>query len=135
VLVNKLLSRPAFIGWLLLILLPLYGPYMPSLEGKLLPVTSKLHIEKVERQGDQSVIYVSFNKLRDCRFIGLTWYQGDRRLSIRFLDKGGDSDPSRQVGPQLAGPWVISTTSLAGSKVIVSHQCHPFWETRTIIFP
>lgn len=132
---NKLLSPIAITGWMLLILLPLYGPFMPALEGRLLPVASKLYIVKQTTRNGQTQIYVEFEKLRDCRYLGLNWYRGDKRIPIKFKDIPWDSDPSRPVGDHAAGPWLLDTDSLAGSRVQVAHKCHPIWETHTVILP
>ena len=133
--VGKFVTNKWMYMWLILVLVPIVAPIAPSIEGKLLPVTTRLNIVDSRVSNGMTTMYVEFTKRRDCRFLGLTWYQDETRLPVFFLDDGDDSDMSRPPGDQIAGPWMVGTEDISGTVVRVSHRCHPFWETHTVIFP
>lgn len=132
---DRFFTRKAIIGWILLILIPIVFPHMSTLEGKYLPVTSKLDIIKiVDLDNGEKKVWVQFTKHRQCELIGINWYKGSERVSFRYgIDD--DSDQSRPKGFQTAGPWLVKTDNILDTRVEVKHQCHPLWVTITRIFP
>ncbi len=119
------------------------GPY---LETQYLPVVSKLEIlSAVPRNGGmQTELRAAFRKTRDCEYIGLAWFVGDRqtqfdRVSIILMrDQGDTSSPSRPLGYQKAGPWLLSIPPDDVKKrsfAQLFHRCHPFWMTVTEFYP
>lgn len=112
-------------------------------EGDLLPVVGRLQIDRIERSPGGSLIWVRFNKLRDCEFVGLAWYHGERdgvfdRARIEFRQSGDDSAATRVTGEQRAGPWFVSIPPdeiETNSFAYLRHRCHPLWETQTPFYP
>jgi len=117
----------------------------PALETRYWPVVSKVEIISIEAGvGDTTIVRAAFRKLRDCEYVGTAWYEGTRpdnfeRVSMTVLREPGDtSSPSRPVGQQKAGPWVIGMpldSLLNKSFAQLTHRCHPFWMTTTNFFP
>ena len=107
-------------------------PILPTAEGNLLPVVGKVSVSRVTPKQNSVLFYVRFEKYRHCDFIGLTWYKGDVRLTLKFEPDANTSYPTRPTGGQYAGPWQLNgVTSLIGTVATVVHSCHPFWLTYT----
>lgn len=117
----------------------------PGIETYFFPVVSKLTIEKMEAIDDGSAtVDAYFTKLRNCEYIGIAWYRGQRdggfaRVPLVLTRApGDDSSPNRPVGAQRSGPWLVSmpvSEIKANSFVELKHQCHPFWVTTTEFYP
>ena len=111
-------------------------------EGRLFPVVAKLEIISIaQAEGDQSSIFVRFKKRRDCKYLGISWYNktGEtlRRVTVDLKPNRG-SDATRPVGQHVAGPWVVDMPPeniRERSYVVLTHQCHPLYITTTIIYP
>lgn len=118
------------------------GPYV---ETKYFPVVSKLSIERSYQDSDgKSVVYAEFNKIRNCEYVGLSWYKGSRDSkfqSVRVVlgrAEGDESSQNRPQGRQSSGPWTISMPLEElknNSFAQLSHRCHPFWITTTDFYP
>lgn len=117
----------------------------PALETTYWPVVSKLQIKNIEVDEKKWVrIQATFTKLRDCEYVGLTWFKGQRpndfeRVPVVLqrdpLDVGS---PTRPLGTQRAGPWLIAVTPEEfkyQSFAQLWHRCHPFWTTVTEFYP
>lgn len=118
----------------------------PTIETRMFPVVSKLTILSAIPGPDPNTtqIEVAFDKLRDCEYIGLSWYHSPRgkpfeRVPVMLMRKPSDnSDPNRPLGYQQAGPWVIGVAPSelrTNSFAILSHRCHQWWLSRTEFFP
>lgn len=117
----------------------------PSVESNFWPVTSKLKIVSLtETPEGFSVLSANFRKYRDCEYIGISWYQGDRingfaKVSTMRVKPNDDTPlPRSPAGLQSAGPWEIKLTNdqlLHNSFAILTHRCHPFWVTTTYFYP
>lgn len=117
----------------------------PWVESAVFPVVSKLVITARHDNGDgTTTIYAYFRKLRDCDFVGISWYRGRQdgefeRVPVQLIRKPGDiSSPNRPVGAQRSGPWIIGvpigevdTNSFAE----LTHHCHFLWPTKTRFYP
>ena len=118
---------------------------LPMLETRYKPVVSKLAIGKVEPASDgRSIVYAAFNKLRQCEYIGIAWYQRQsdgslERVPLELLRRPGDiSSPNRPLGRAQSGPWIVSipVNQLRQSSVVeLTHRCHPFWTSVTQFYP
>jgi hypothetical protein len=126
-----------------LILFWTIGPYV---ETHFFPVVGKLTIEKIVPTEDgQSEVYAIFEKKRNCEYIGIAWYRGNRDIGpfervalVLMRADGDDSSPNRPVGFQRSGPRKVSVPTdeiLNNSFVELFHKCHPFWTTRTEFYP
>ena len=117
----------------------------PAFETRFFPVVSKLQVMKAEEADDgKTVIYAAFEKRRECEYIGITWFVGDRRkeferVPIVLLRQENDtSSPNRPLGFQRVGPWIISTSLEDFRKrsfAQLHHRCHGFWNTVTDFYP
>jgi hypothetical protein len=117
----------------------------PAIETRFAPVVSKLRITKVMADdAGNSIVYAEFTKLRDCEYIGLSWYHGDprgefERVPVVLLRKEGDTaSPNRPLGTQKAGPWIVSISpaELRGNSFArLSHRCNFLWLTNTDFLP
>ncbi len=117
----------------------------PWVETRYFPVVGKMQIERLEFEGlDTTAVFASFEKLRDCDYIGIAWFQGSRsgeftRVGLQTRPKTADvSSPNRPVGRQSAGPWLVGmplTEIRENSFVELYHYCTPLWVTTTEFYP
>lgn len=127
------------------VLLVTFFVTLPMAETRWFPVVETLQVDKVEPASEgRSIIYGSFDKIRQCDYGGIAWFErkanGDlERVSVELLRRPGDtSSPNRPLGQQTAGPWVIGIPAdrvIGASVVELTHRCHPFWTTVTHFFP
>jgi hypothetical protein len=106
----------------------------PHVEGWLWPVTGRAVIESEEPGAGSVTFDVAFEKWRACEFLGLAWYDGDRRIAVRFPGRpaGQGGSPSRPVGDQVSAGWRLDGVErLAGTRAVALHRCHPLWITVT----
>lgn len=109
---------------------------MPRLEGWLLPVVTEVETSQEASIAAGVRFYVTFEKVRDCEFISLIWYNGPDRLVLDFEPSAESAPISRTPGGQATGPWLLSgIETLEGTTATVVHQCHPLWYTRSVFFP
>lgn len=145
-------KKPLFVhGAIIALLLPLALASILALvwtvgttrEGEWFPVTSRAALISAEPFDGGALVYFQFTKVRECEFIGLSWFKGQPdgvfdRVRINFNGDGDDSGSTRPRGTQIAGPWFIDIPPnelQANSFAIVRHRCHPFWQTSTIFYP
>lgn len=116
----------------------------PSVETRYFPVVGKLTIDRIEWQGPGVTrIWASFTKRRDCEYVGIAWFRGtrddfERVPVILHREKNDRSSPNRPTGYQHAGPWDVMVPMHeipANSFAVLSHACHPFWNTTTDFYP
>ena len=120
-------------GWIVI------SPALPSLEGRLFPVTGQAEFTSIEtsRPG-YVVISGTLEKHRDCNFDAVRVFLGsvvggNTRARITFLE----SAKTRPTGSFEFGPWEVQLTKeqlLTNSFATATHQCHSLWPTRTIIW-
>jgi len=128
--------------WLMLVLLgfvPIIWPVFSQYEGIYYPVLENVRVDIVERTPNGMIIDVRFDKVRQCDFVGISWYDtfGDR-LPVMFEINGESFSPETRpvLDNQNVGPWkLIGIDNLDGSIAITSHRCHPLWITFTRFFP
>jgi hypothetical protein len=116
----------------------------PAVETRYFPVVDKLIIDRMEWQGPSVTrIWATFRKLRECEYVGISWFSGtrddfERVPVILHREKGDTSSPNRPVGYQHAGPWDIGVPIYdipTKSFARLSHRCHGFWTTTTEFYP
>lgn len=134
-----LLSFPAMMMMVILGFVPLIFPLASKYEGDILPVVQNVHVEMIRKTEDGMYVDVTFDKVRSCEFLGISWYDtfGDR-IPILFKSNGEAELPrTRPVRDgQNAGPWrLLGIDNLDGSVAIVSHRCHPLWVTFSKFWP
>lgn len=117
----------------------------PYLETRYWPVVGKMKIEwMMDENEKQTKIYVSFTKLRNCDYMGIAWFRGNRttgflRVPLQLMRLPGDvSSPNRPLGYQQSEPWIVDIPQgeiVTNSFVELYHQCTPFWVSRTEFYP
>lgn len=115
------------------------GPY---LESKVWPAYSRFTIESIEPYGEnQSRVVFSYWKYRMCEPQGFAWFAGDLGLSYRQLTMRSDATratPPRPLGYNLSQPYIVDVEPNAlrdGTFAEIYSRCHPFWVSRSSIYP
>lgn len=116
------------------------GPWM---ETQLNPVITQFEImSAIPATDDSTSIMTRFSKDRDCEFVGIAWYRGVQtrtfeRVGVKLMN-AVPSNPTRPIGYQRAGPWIVDLPVdelREHSFAEVTHRCHLLWSTRTHLFP
>lgn len=120
----------------------LFGAIVYSLardyEDLIFPVVTRSVVDSVEQTDEGLLVTHEFVKLRNCDYVGVSWYDAQReRISIVFPEEDSRLPTSRPTGPQhIKRPWLLrGITSLDGTRAVVSHRCHPLWLTHTEFWP
>ena len=115
---------------------------MSRYEGEFFPVVRNVNVEYIGQSETGIYVNVTFDKMRACEFIGISWYDsfGDRAPILFEAEANGAEGEIPRTRPvmegQTSGPWeLIGIDQLDGSKAIVSHRCHPLWITYTRFYP
>ncbi len=124
------------------ILLIAFFTFGPWIETKWFPVYSKFKIVSIERaEESKSKVVFKFTKLRQCEPQGAAWFFGEPGSAFRQLRveiQNPNPTASRPLGTQLTFPYVIDATveQVANATFAeIYNRCHPFWLTRSEIFP
>jgi hypothetical protein len=126
-----------------LVLFPFISQLGAAYEGKFFPVVQNFEIIQA-RQGPtdlESEIYVSFDKVRNCEYVGITWDWRSGGNYVRvplILNPPAGSTPTRPVGPATAGPWIVQIPPdqiLGASRVTLNHRCSLLYITQTHAYP
>ncbi len=134
--VDRVLSRTGLLALVFLIAIPVLWPLGAEIEGKLLPVTKRLSVESVTPDEGGVSFYVNFDKVRQCKYIGIAWYLGDNRLVLELEPDNHLAPPTRPTGGQYIGPWrLLGVNTLKGTHAFVFHRCHFLWQTVTPFYP
>lgn len=108
----------------------------PRLESAIFPVVDNVQISDVTPTDLGVSFYVRFDKLRQCEFLGIAWYQDNVRVGVAF-EPGAENFPAtRPEGDQFAGPWMlVGADRIEGTRAVVYHRCHPLWVTVSQFYP
>jgi hypothetical protein len=129
---------------LLSVFLLVWFPYLSIWEGAIFPVTSKVTIEESAKQKDGTwVVTMSFMKYRPCEFESLTFYWKDEGGRLQRVpwenvpeeDVRSSIDPSRLVGKNVVTLRLLTMVGEDRWQAHVRHSCHPFYSTRTELYP
>lgn len=113
----------------------------PYLETKFWPAYSRFDIVSVEPYGDgQSKVVFKYTKHRQCEPQGFSWFSGElgaafRQISIRSLN---GPMPPRALGANVSNAYVVDVKPAVlvnGTFAEIYSRCHPFWTTRSEIYP
>lgn len=120
---------------LLLVFLPVYGPYMVKIEGGIFPVTSKVTIvEQHPVDGGLDIRFV-YSKIRTCELVGTSLQIGGQEIGFDPVLNGISSPPTRLPGQQVSRLWHVATPTLKGAEMWFVHRCHFLWLTATQVLP
>lgn len=118
----------------LLALLPVYGSFMPYLEGRWFPVTSKIAVLSVTPAGTGVDIVYTYDKYRLCELVGYSAkINGLDTLLVPVGESVGLS--TRGIGPEAPRTWHLVAPSLKGAEIWVLDRCNPVWLTATKVYP
>lgn len=103
-----------------------------DLEHRFFPVLTDFVVTRSMADDGSLLVYGTFNKVRDCKFVEATAQVGAVRLDLEFLDKRAGQVANRQLGPQTFGPWKI-TPGLYPITLVARHACHALWQNTTVM--
>jgi len=123
--------------------IPVFFTIGPIIEQRLNPVISKAEILDVKPMDGGSLIWVHFEKYRECEFSGVSWHilkeSGDlERVAFKLRPDKDESSSTRPKGRQSAGPWWIDIPPedvREKSVVYLYYRCHPLWQTVAKFYP
>ena len=101
-----------------------------EIERRFFPVVTDFVVTRSTVDGGGLLIYGTFEKARDCKFVEATAQVGAIRLDLEFLDRRAAQAANRQLGPQTFGPWRI-TPGIYPITLVARHACHSFWNNTT----
>lgn len=115
----------------------------PIAETKFFPAYGRFKLISVEPYGaGQSRAIFSFEKKRSCTPAGFAWFNGDIGSSYQIvdftIDAPGGSGITRPSGHHISSPYIIDVppndvrTQPLGE---IYSRCHPFWITRSEVYP
>lgn len=127
-------SWPITVLLLLLILMPIYAPLMPTIEGNFSPVTGKVEFVDITPVPGGFVARMQYIKLRNCEYLGASLDKAG--TPIEFSPYNGPPPTGTfPTGPQLSRPWFIGAANLDGLRLRWVHRCNPLWLTVTVAYP
>lgn len=124
----------AFAMFCMIVAGALWSPFMPTLEGKLFPVTSFITPIDVVASGSGLDFRFSYIKNRFCEYLGVT-ARDDTGHLIDF-DTVVDTPviPSKLPGARTSRLWHLNSPTLDGISIFYVHRCSPLWLTVTQVF-
>ena len=110
----------------------------PLVEGRYFPVTDNFSVTRMESVGPTTTrVWGEFRRIRgDCTYEDLTWYLGTPEASSAAPPVIFESGTVlREEGWEDFGPWIVQIplSQIPNSYLSVEHDCHPLWNTRTIL--
>ena len=92
-------------------------------EADIFPVVTEFKVTSAQAEsGKRFSINGSFNKVRPCMFIEVLGYSDNQFVSIAFAALPGAQVPSRLLGVQTYGPWLLAP-EVSNLKLYYRHQC------------
>lgn len=122
----------------------------PLIETRYFPVYTKMQIVSIERiPPNNSLITAKYEKLRDCEPLASAWYNSPIAVDLdarqlQFTPRravGGNPGPrplNRPIGKYTSQPFELDASPEDIKQTVfaeVFSRCHPFWTTRTLIYP
>lgn len=105
-----------------------YGPFVPALDGHLLPVTSGIRILTSVPSGKGMVITFDYTKWRECEFLGASGMQDGQPVLVFPM---GYTAGTRGLGHQRSREWFVETPLMDGLQIFFRHRCNWAWITTT----
>jgi len=92
-------------------------------EPVVFPVVTGFEITSAQSEaGKRLRISGTFDKVRPCEFIEIIGYSGSQFVSIAFVALSGAQVPSRLMGRQTYGPWIL-VPEVNQLELYSRHQC------------
>ncbi len=135
--VDRILGKVGIFSIVTMASIPLIWSAGPQIEPHIAPPVGRAEILNWRQDGDNGFLFdTRFEKLRACRFIGISWY--DANNTVVFITpppSPPERDKTRPEGWNLAVGWRTTRPSLSGLRAIVTHRCHPLWDLLTQFYP
>lgn len=107
--------------------------FIGGVEGYFKPVVENFLFTTVVPQQDSILLYGTFDKVRDCTFIGMygTISKDKHKSHIQVVFE--EPAKVRTLGAQEFGPWRVSISQeyFKGMQLYAIHDCHSGYLTRT----
>lgn len=133
--------RDAVLGFLFVIVLTMVGFMVgPAVETRFFPVYSRFELLSAEETDGGTVAQFRYEKKRQCPAQGFAWYVGElgaasRQVLVRPTER---PNAPRGLGIHVTTPYLIDAEMRqvqGGMRAEIFSRCHPFWVTRTEIYP
>lgn len=140
---NKVIGLAVYLVGLLLTLILFF--YAQRLEPIFFPIVDSFSITRAFVQDDNLYIGGLLDKLRPCLVTDVNVWERDVQTGVMSLlavdfrpdEYHGNFDTlhTRPEGLQEWGPWKLDLPASGDDHIMVisKHQCHPLWETETVL--
>lgn len=119
-----------------MVVIPLAYSVGPKIESYFFPVVENVNVISTGVTPRGLKIMLTYDKVRDCEWFGVTWQRGPVRYVVDFMDERFLVPRSRPVGSHQVGPWLlIGAPGLEGSTAHIWHRCHGLWLTHDVLYP
>ena len=92
-----------------------------AIEPTIFPVIKDFKIVDIIKEDNELVITGTFDKVRNCEFISVIGYSGNKFISVK-PDYVNSAFASRLVRIQTYGPWVL-TPEVDNLELYAKHSC------------
>lgn len=133
--------RDGILGFLLLtVLIMVAGTVGPAIETRFFPVYSKFALVSASEKDGGTVAQFRYEKLRECPAQGFSWYVGELGAASRqvVVEPIKPLNRPRSVGEHVTTPYLMDVDIrhlVDGMRAEIFNRCHPFWISRTEIYP
>lgn len=132
--------RDGVLGFLFTIVLVMVAFMVgPAVETRFFPVYSRFELLSAEPGQGGTVAQFRYTKLRECPAQGFAWYVGElgagsRQFTVKPTQR---LNTPRSVGDHITSPYLMDLDlgQVRSMRAEVFNRCHPFWVTRTEIYP
>jgi hypothetical protein len=113
----------------------------PVLESRWFPVETAFRVAEIAEPGPDVIAFrPAFSKVRDCSYLGLSWFAKDDKGQIerRQVQLASESltPATGPVGARLGQWWEIGVKDKDREMFgIAHHSCGLPWETRSVLGP
>lgn len=115
-----------------------FSSILAVVEGEYAPVVTNFTItQMLPNEMGTTIIWGTYDRIRDCPYERLSFRQGDRRWSESVEARIMVTSRKRTLGPNVFGPWQVRLTPTDiqyNSMATIDHSCHPGWNTTTQLY-
>ena len=114
----------------------LLTPVFSRIEGVVFPVVSDMTFDAEPSGENWSEISGTFKKNRECAYLEADWFYSEDGLDVK-VEIIYSKYNVRHKGLQVFKGWTLKVRpdQISNVHAYSYHQCHPFWATRTKIYP
>ena len=113
----------------------------PAIETRFFPVHGHFELVSVAAKDGNTVGQFKYEKRRECPAQGFAWFAGEfgatsRQVEVMPAERRSSVQP---LGTHVTVPYVFVGTTpdqvRSSMRAEIYNRCHPFWLTRTEIYP